>query len=132
MPHISEYMFSSGTHYHLGQKNCRWCNKFILFSPKIEIPIDNGESLLIPYCSRKCLLDDPNSTIYIESFKKQSASLKAAYLKQENEEKRTRKNEEVKKPAAAEIDNEKFGFYTIIGILFALWLFLYFITKVLQ
>lgn len=127
MPHISEYMFHSGTHYHTGQKNCRWCNEFILFSPKIKIPIDNGESLLIPYCSRKCLLDDPNSTIYIESFKKQSASLKAAYLKQENEEKRTRKNEEVKKTAAAEINNENLVFNTII--FFALCLFLYFIAQ---
>jgi hypothetical protein len=102
--------------------NCLWCNKgFFRGNERVMIPIGNNEILDIPYCSKKCLSEDPSQIIYIETFKVQSESYKIRYLQQQQDENRKREKAEQRK---SEIEKGKMRRYTFFAIPFAILLIL--------
>lgn len=123
---FGNYLFResySGEKIHIHNvNNCLWCNEgFFRGNERVKIPFGNNEILDIPYCSRKCLAEDPNHIIYIETFKEQSESYKIRYLQQEQKENRFREEAEQRK---SEIEKAKMRKYTFFAIPFAILLIL--------
>jgi hypothetical protein len=118
-----QFWSSDGQKIHKHNVNkCLWCNQVLVrWDERVKIPFGNNEILDIPYCSKKCLTEDPNHIIYIETFKEQSELLKSRYLRQEQIENSDREKANQRK---IEIEKAKMRKYTFFAIPFAVLLIL--------